>query len=247
MANPKKHRFTKEQEKQLTELYLGGKHTNPEIGKIMRFGRGTLYDAIAFFALPAKFKEKYGMNKSQFISSKINLSTDNPECPHTGEKAIRHWYIDKGLTAPEIGFKLGLKAHQIRYKIKLYKLGGEKPWNYTPPKERIKDSISIITDLDKPRQFACDFRVLDKTKAQPIKSRIELVKSFEVMAKDRNKVRHLLVSDLSTLDVTQLTATTCRGINTQDGKDTFCLTQIDPSHTYCQHHRSIYYTRQVSI
>lgn len=244
MANPKKHRFTKEQEKQLTELYLGGKHKNPEIGKIMGFGRGTLNYAIAFFALPAKFKEKYGMNKSQFISSKINLSTDNPECPHTGEKAIRHWYIDKGLTAPEIGFKLGLKAHQIRYKIKLYKLGGEKPWNYTPPKERIKDSTSIITDIDKPRRITRDFRVANKAKFQPnTKSKSENIK---IMNENNHKIKHLLISDLSTLDVTQLTATTCRGINTNNGKDTFCLAQIDPSQTYCQHHRSKYYARQVN-
>jgi hypothetical protein len=242
VANPKKHKFTPEQEKQITELYLSGTHKNPEIGRIMGFTRAILNYAIAFFALSTKFKEKFGTCKTQYMISQINKSTDNPECPRTGKEAIRHWYIEKGLTAAVIGVKLGLKLSTVKHKIRLYGLNNQKVRTYTP-KERIKDLTSIITDIEKPRQFARDFRVVNKVKAQPIKSKIEF---FQVMAADRKKVRHLLESDLSALDITQLTATTCRGINTNDDKDTFCLTQIDPSQTYCQHHRAIYYARQVN-
>ena len=235
MANPKKHRFTKEQENQITELYLGGKHKNPEIAKIMGFGRGTLNDAIAFFALSTKFKEKYGMCKTQYMISQINKSTDNPECPRTGKKAIRHWYIEKMLTAPEIAFKLGLEKWQVRYKIKLYNLAGKKTKGFKPRKERIKDLTTIITDINTPRRITRDFTAVNK-KFQP-----NLKSNFDNAKKKREKTHHLLTSDLSTLDITKLTVTTCRGINTNNGKDTFCLTQIEPSHTYCSHHKSIYY------
>jgi hypothetical protein len=232
--------FTSEQENQITELYLNKPHTNPDIRKAMGLSRAVLNNAIAFFQLPSQFEEKYGMSKSQYMVSKINLSTDNPECPHTGENAIRHWYIDKMLSATEIAFKLGLMPYQIRYKIKIYNLVGRKPKGYKPRKERIKDLTTIITLANKPRQITRDFTAVNKKYQPNVKS------NFDDAKKERNKVCHLLQSDLSTLDITQLTTTTCRGINTNNGKDTFCLEQIDPSHTYCQHHRSIYCTRQTN-
>jgi hypothetical protein len=230
--------FTTEQENQITELYLNNPHTNPEIRKATGLSRAVLNNVIAFFQLAFKFQEKYGMSKSQYMVSKINLSTDNPECPHTGKEAIRHWYVDKMLTAPEIAIKLGLEKWQIRYKIKLYKLIGEKPKGFKPRKERIKDLTTIITDTNTPRLITRDFTAVNKKFQPNVKS------NFDDARHDRNKTRHLLQSDLSTLDITQLTSTTCRGINTNDGKDTFCLAEIDTSQTYCQHHRSIYYTRQ---
>ncbi|NBP03471.1 MAG: hypothetical protein EBU90_25950 [Proteobacteria bacterium] len=233
-----KHKFTPEQEKQVTELYLKNPHTNPEIIKATGLSRAILNYAIELFNLQAQFQEKHGMSKSQYMVSKINLSTDNPECPHTGKKAIRHWYIDKMLTAPEIAKKLGLEKWQIRYKIKLYKLAGKKPKGYKPPKERIKDLTTIITDTTPPRRITRDFTAVNKKFQPNVKS------NFDDAKQARNKVHHLLTSDLSTLDITKLTATTCRGINTKNGKDTFCLTQIEPLQTYCQHHRSVYYARQ---
>jgi DNA-binding CsgD family transcriptional regulator len=220
--------FTPEQKQEITKLYLSGTHQNDEICKILKIGKNTLYYAIQLFELSSKFKQKFGMIKTQYMIQQKNIASDSSECPHTGKDAIEALYVAKGLSAPVIAVKLGLTLSQVKFKIKKYGLIGKKTFIAPPPKEHVTKDIT--------RRVTRDFRVANKAK-----SKEDL---FTGIAQDRSKVSHLLESDISTLDVIKLTPITCRGINTDNGKDTFCLAQIEPSHTYCQHHKSIYYTKK---